>query len=555
MSSFSRDFTPQTFTPTQTFTQSSAPTTGTGTPTTSGPARQQGGYSSILNQRMGGGGGGGGQGMGGLFGGGLGGFGPMQGGYGGMGGMPFNVSGYGGMDAGLGGFGGYGGGMGGFGFNPMMGGFGGGFGGFNPMMGGFGGYGGMGGFNPMMSMGLGAFGGYGGGFGGFNPMMGGFGGYGFNPMMGGYGGFDGGYGGFDGGYGGFNQQPQQRPQQNMIKNPLYEPRGSGITTMDQKFSDSGYVTPEALRNYQNQISRPPPGMEANPDYIPFGQLGPAVGDTSRPFRPIDRSPPPGMELNPAYRGDLPPDMAGQAGGIESIKYRPIQTQQNTAYVPSAEKQQVDEIMKRSYNNPSSITAEDRAVLQRWDDGANARSAQHMQAQMQAFRQQQQPLGRLGGFGQQQAQQQQMAQRYNPNVYDPRAEALRQMQQQFQQREANTTDYQRLMDRQRMASMPRSPSPPNMSGGLGLNPMPVNAPSDYEIAQSLGLGDSGISDMRARSPEEYKQEEKTRQARAKSYLDSIGYGQAGFDPSKYEVKKQPSTSFSMADLFRGVRGLA
>jgi len=151
------------------------------------PAQQQGGYVSIVNQRMGGGS------MGGLgagLGAGLGGFGPMQGGYGGMGGMPFNVSGYGGMEAGLGGMGGYGGdmgGFGGFGFNPMMGGYG-GFGGFNPMMGGFGGYGG---FNPMMAMGLGAFGGY-----GFNPMMmggyGGFGGFGgFNPMMGGYGQFGG----------------------------------------------------------------------------------------------------------------------------------------------------------------------------------------------------------------------------------------------------------------------------------------------------------------------------------------------------------------------------
>ena len=367
MSSFSRDFTPQTFTPTQTFTQSSAPTTGTGTPTTSGPARQQGGYSSILNQRMGGGGGGGGQGMGGLFGGGLGGFGPMQGGYGGMGGMPFNVSGYGGMDAGLGGFGGYGGGMGGFGFNPMMGGFGGGFGGFNPMMGGFGGYGGMGGFNPMMSMGLGAFGGYGGGFGGFNPMMGGYGGFGgFNPMMGGYGGFDGGYGGFDGGYGGV---------------------------------DVGY----------------------------------------------------------------------------------------------------------------------------------------------------------GGFNQQ--PQPQMAQRYSPNVYDPRAEALRQMQQQFQQREANTTDYQRLMDRQRMASMPRSPSPPNMSGGLGLNPTPVNAPSDLEIANSLGYKDPDawknmVGVPRLQSDPMVKQENEARQTKAKEYLSSIGYGQSGFDPSKYEVRRQPSAPSSMADLFRG-----
>ena len=287
-------------------------------------------------------------------------------------------------------------------------------------------------------------------------MMGGYGGFGgFNPMMGGYGGFDGGYGG------GFDQ----RGPGNDYARPF-----PGLQPQPARLPPPTQPTPI-----------PPPGMEANPDYIPPGKYGPAVGDTSRPFRPIDRSPPPGMELNPAYRGDLPPDMAGQAGGIESMKYRPIQ-----------------------------------------------------------------------------AQQPQMAQRYNPNVYDPRAEALRQMQQQFQQREANTTDYQRLMDRQRMASMPRSPSPPNMSGGLGLNPMPVNAPSDFEIASSLGFKDPNAgwwmtTDVKPTS--EYEKMGQQRNTSAKAYLDSIGYGQSGFDPSKYEVKKQPSTSFSMADLFRGVRGLA
>jgi hypothetical protein len=71
-------------------------------------------------------------------------------------------------------------------------------------------------------------------------------------------------------------------------------------------------------------------------------------------------------------------------------------QQNTSYAPSAEKQRVDEIMKRSYTNPSSVTAEDTAVLRRWEEGANARNAQDMQAQMQAFRQQQQLAGGLGG---------------------------------------------------------------------------------------------------------------------------------------------------------------
>ena len=97
----------------------------TQTPATQGP-QLQGGYQSILGNRMGGG---------------LGGFGSM-GGYGGAYGAPFNLGGMGqGGFGGMGGFGGYGG------FNPMMGGFGGygGFGGFNPMMGSMGGFGGMGG--------------------------------------------------------------------------------------------------------------------------------------------------------------------------------------------------------------------------------------------------------------------------------------------------------------------------------------------------------------------------------------------------------------------------
>lgn len=90
------------------------------------------------------------------------------------------------------------------GFNPFMGGMGGGKfnpyqqmnpfmggGGFNPFMGMMGGYGGYGGFNPFMG-GMGY-----GGFGGFNPYQQ------MNPFMGGYGGM--------GGYG-QSQQFQQQPQ-------------------------------------------------------------------------------------------------------------------------------------------------------------------------------------------------------------------------------------------------------------------------------------------------------------------------------------------------------
>jgi hypothetical protein len=99
----------------------------------------------------------------------------------------------------------------------------------------------------------------------------------------------------------------------------------------------------------------------------------------------------------------------------------------------------------------------------------------------------------------------------------------------------------------------------MSGMMGLGGMPITAPRDYDIAQSLGYGDSGISDMKAKIPEEYKQDDIARQARAKSYLDSIGYGQTGFDPSKYtgfdpskyEVKREVRPSIGFGSLFSGL----
>lgn len=146
-----------------------------------------------------------------------------------------------------------------------------------------------------------------------------------------------------------------------------------------------------------------------------------------------------------------------------------------------------------------------------------------------------------------------AQRYDPYSFNPQADAQRQQQQMFMDREANTTDYQRLMQRKNQAAnAPPASSSPSMGFGLGLGGMPVRAPSDYEIAQSLGYGDSGIRDMRVRTPEESEQEDKTRQARAKSYLDSIGYGTEGFDSSKYEVRRQPrSPSPGLSGLFSGL----
>jgi hypothetical protein len=156
---------------------------------------------------------------------------------------------------------------------------------------------------------------------------------------------------------------------------------------------------------------------------------------------------------------------------------------------------------------------------------------------------------------QQTQPPQMAQRYDASMANPQADYFRQQQQMMYDREANMTDYQRLMDRQRMGNMPRLPT---MSGGLGLNPLPINAPSDLEIATSLGYKDPNAwRDMvgvpRLPSDPTAKQENEARQTKAKEYLNSIGYGQSGFDPSKYEVRKQPSAPVSMFGLLRGFGG--
>jgi len=165
------------------------------------------------------------------------------------------------------------------------------------------------------------------------------------------------------------------------------------------------------------------------------------------------------------------------------------------------------------------------------------------------------IGAFGGFQQQfnpygnayvEPPQQAQSGTIDQNMNNP---AFKQQQDAY-----NMTDYQRLMQRKNQAA--NAPPAPPMSGMTGLGGMPIRAPSDYEIAQSLGLGDSGISDMRAKRPEEYKQEDIARQARAKSYLDRIGYGQTGFDPSKYEVKREVRPSSGIGSLFSGFgRGFA
>jgi hypothetical protein len=134
------------------------------------------------------------------------------------------------------------------------------------------------------------------------------------------------------------------------------------------------------------------------------------------------------------------------------------------------------------------------------------------------------------------------------------------QQQAQRRQLesqNMTDYQRLMNRKNFLSSGSFPVPGiSPSGGLGGLPT-VGMPTDLEIARSLGYSGNNnlIRDTRARLPDEYAEENAKENAAAREYLNSIGYGQEGFDSSKYEVRKQPSQSFGIGSLFGGLnRGI-
>lgn len=168
------------------------------------------------------------------------------------------------------------------------------------------------------------------------------------------------------------------------------------------------------------------------------------------------------------------------------------------------------------------------------------------------------LGSIGGGGNQQPQPQ-MAERYNPNIYDPRADAQRKMQQQAYDREANTTDYQKLMARKNMAGSGPYVNP--LTGAVG-GVNPFTQVSDVEIAASLGWKDpiadpNRMTDMavRPRLPGQEEAERTANNAKAKAYLDSIGYGKQGFDASKYEVRRErsPSVGFSeFGGLFSGLR---
>ena len=430
-----------------------------------------------------------------------------------------------------------------------------------------------------MSSGGGFSGGGGGYSGGFGPPMGGFGG-GFGPPMGGFGQQFGGFqppqygGGFGQPFGGGFQQPQygggfgfQQPQfggfqnqgpgnayarQNPYQPPAPPPTQFGVF--------NGFGVAGGDNGFRNSPQQPPPGMEVNPDYqeLKPGEFGVAGGSASMRYRPIQGA-------NPAT-GILPsePLMDPNAGKVKNPYYydRFANGAQGTADVKFSDREYVSpEELNRFGTATSDMGMYDSmirpAVMPSYGSPYGGFGAPYGGSPYMGM------LGGLGGFfgGRGMPFNQGFAvpnqnspveaTRFNPfNPADAQAQADAQKR---QLQSEQMSDYQRLMARKNAASF--APS----TGGLGLGGLqPINtAPSDLEIATSLGYsgGNNLLSDMRARRPEEYEQENAQRNAAAKDYLNSIGYGQAGFDPSKYEVRRQPTSSGGISSLFSGFGGFS
>jgi hypothetical protein len=156
------------------------------------------------------------------------------------------------------------------------------------------------------------------------------------------------------------------------------------------------------------------------------------------------------------------------------------------------------------------------------------------------------MGGLGGFGRFGGFQQRGT--VDQNMNNP---AFKQQQDAY-----NMTDYQRLMQRKDRAA--NAPPAPPMSGMTGLGGMPIRAPSDTEIANSLGFKspNTGIYMQTDYNPERNRRLQQQDEVLAKEYLSSIGYGQSGFDPSKYEVKREVQPFSGIGSLFSGFgRGFA
>ena len=336
------------------------------------------------------------------------------------------------------------------------------------------------------------YGGFGGGFGSsFNQ---GFGG-GFNQPFGG--GFGGGIGGLFGGYqqmpyGGYQSMPpmNQGPG-NAYAKPFPAPRN------DFGFGNMTPPTPSPF------VGGPPSG---NDDFMTIGGGG-----------TIQYGQPPPGEI--PSMDDLGPEMVAWAGGTPGWASGDPSSRRTIApETPRAPPQQAALLPAVGYSSPYL----------------------NMQGLGSLF-------GGGRGFGISPPSQ---AQRYDPYSFNPQADAQRQQQQMFMDREANTTDYQRLMQRKNSASAGPYVNP--LTGEVG-GVNPFSQVQDAEIARSLGWQDPNFGRFMTAdyNPERDRLRAEQSNVKAKEYLDSIGYGSEGFDSSKYEVRRQPiGPSPGLSSLFSG-----
>jgi hypothetical protein len=373
---------------------------------------------------------------------------------------------------------------------------------FNPFSGYYGANTGMGGFQSQ--------------FGGFQqPQFGGFGGF-QQPQFGGFGGF-----------GGF-QQPQyggfQQPQYGGFQQPF----GGG-------FSQPSFGNPFS-RGFNPRTM--PPQMRPQPMPQPL-----PVDDTSARIQPMPIG---GGAYQPGV-GNQRIEMGSGMGGFGGFN---SMTGMQGELVPRAV-QPTTEMERQMEGRPYHTGAFGPPNFGGGGMGNFGGFNPMMGGGIGAFgglQQQFNPYGNAYAEPPQQAQRGTVDQNMNNPAFKQQQDAY------------NMTDYQRLMQRKdRAANAPPAPPAPPMSGMTGLGGMPIRAPSDYEIAGSLGFKDPNAGrDMLTwvLPDEEYKKRDIQKQSDAKKYLDSIGYGQTGFDPSKYEVKREVRPSSGLGSLFSGFgRGFA
>ena len=396
--------------------------------------------------------------------------------------------------------------------------------------------------------------------------------------------------------GGQSNAPQTPFSPNYRERRNVQPRGPGNAYTQRPGQQPNPQQPAQLqpapRPKFGQPDQPPPGMELNPDYVDRFAGGMAgtmdVRPTDHKFRPIQArtgtdQPPPGMMLNPEYGGDLPSGTF-RSLGPDSIKYVPDpnqpqpQTGGDIQYRDAQFRPGGGDIQYaggtpgfynqggQGYGNPfgggfgggysspfgGGFGGGYSTPFSDYGGGfgggyGGGYSSPYMSPSMMGglaslFG------GMQGGGFQGMFNPPSQAQRYNPYSFNPQENAQRQQQQMFMDREANTTDYQRLMQRKNSASAGPYVNP--LTGAVG-GVNPFTQVSDSEIATSLGFQDpySNLFRTTDHNPERDRREAEESNARAKEYLNKIGYGTEGFDSSKYEVRRQPrSPSPWLSDSF-------